>query len=333
MARKRQWKVKAKKRKVDAPETITLPPLDTAELGEDGKVIKVSLIVERYPVVLPKEHPMEVAMVEFDEKMQSEKNGLSEYEWNKLRGIPDPPRETYPPGFEPARRVTSADTNNDQTSLKRKLDQHLYLVVRKDRKNHAWQFPQGNRLIQEYLIQSVHRIERQALGNTGTIQWWGFGPCAAVQYKLPASYKPSYMPLLCKEPWPASPAELAERRMARRDAEAAAEHAARQAKATPEEVQAAATAALNKFDADAAAAEAAQAASTAAGELKASVGGVVCFFVCASIDFFLFFLIFFYFFYFFWGGGFWFIFETFARDPDPLHMQSNHRSSSIAVSW
>ncbi|KJE93294.1 hypothetical protein CAOG_04101 [Capsaspora owczarzaki ATCC 30864] len=265
MARKRHWKVKAKDRAPPPPLQITLPDLTEAQLGEDGQVIKVSLIVERYPVIVPTPHAIEIAMVEFDEKMQSEKNGLSEYEWNQSDGLPDPPRETYPPGFEPASRTTAADAANDTTSLKRKLDQHLYLIVRKDRKNHAWQFPQGNRLLNEYLIQSTHRVSRQAIGNNAEVQWWGFGPCAAIQYKLPSSYKPAFLPKLRKEPWPASPAELAEREMSRREHMNEASLTARRAKATPQQVEAAIAAAGTAFDA----AEVAKAKANAG--LKASV--------------------------------------------------------------
>jgi large subunit ribosomal protein L46 len=39
-------------------------------------------------------------------------------------------------------RITQADRTNDRTSLLRALDQKLYLVVKKNRKDHPWQFPQ-----------------------------------------------------------------------------------------------------------------------------------------------------------------------------------------------
>lgn len=45
--------------------------------------------------------------------------------------------------FKPAARETVADKNHDLKSLQRKLNEVLYLLVKKDRKEHAWQMPQG----------------------------------------------------------------------------------------------------------------------------------------------------------------------------------------------
>lgn len=45
--------------------------------------------------------------------------------------------------FQPAARETEADRTNDRKSLDRKLDQSLYLIVKRNRADNAWQFPQG----------------------------------------------------------------------------------------------------------------------------------------------------------------------------------------------
>lgn len=39
-------------------------------------------------------------------------------------------------------RITQADMDDDRRSLNRKLDERLFLIVKKDRKKYAWQFPQ-----------------------------------------------------------------------------------------------------------------------------------------------------------------------------------------------
>jgi hypothetical protein len=39
--------------------------------------------------------------------------------------------------------ITPADKLNDRKALHRKLTNRLYLIVRKNRNNHSWQFPQG----------------------------------------------------------------------------------------------------------------------------------------------------------------------------------------------
>lgn len=39
-------------------------------------------------------------------------------------------------------RITKADREDNRKSLRRKLDQNLYFIVKKNRQDHAWQFPQ-----------------------------------------------------------------------------------------------------------------------------------------------------------------------------------------------
>ena len=55
--------------------------------------------------------------------------------------------------FKPAPRVTEADVSGDVRSLNRKLDHMLYMLVKKPRKDHAWQVPQGGIEGDETLIE------------------------------------------------------------------------------------------------------------------------------------------------------------------------------------
>ena len=52
-------------------------------------------------------------------------------------------QETELQSFKPAPRETEADKQGDQRSLQRRLDRVLYLLVKKPRREHAWQMPQG----------------------------------------------------------------------------------------------------------------------------------------------------------------------------------------------
>lgn len=45
--------------------------------------------------------------------------------------------------FTPAPRTTDADINNDRKSVDRRLQDSLFLVVKRSRHEHQWQFPQG----------------------------------------------------------------------------------------------------------------------------------------------------------------------------------------------
>ena len=52
-------------------------------------------------------------------------------------------REAEVQSFKPAPRETEADKREDRRSLQRRLDRVLYLLVKKPRREHAWQMPQG----------------------------------------------------------------------------------------------------------------------------------------------------------------------------------------------
>ena len=52
-------------------------------------------------------------------------------------------REIELQSFKPGPRETEADRRGDRRSLQRRLDQVLYLLVKKPRREHTWQMPQG----------------------------------------------------------------------------------------------------------------------------------------------------------------------------------------------
>jgi large subunit ribosomal protein L46 len=56
-------------------------------------------------------------------------------------------------------RITEADRKNDVKSLERALQRTLYLIVKKPRDQHAWQFPQGGVRVCENL-QEVRKTAR-----------------------------------------------------------------------------------------------------------------------------------------------------------------------------
>jgi hypothetical protein len=53
--------------------------------------------------------------------------------------------------FHFSSRFTEADAKNDIRSVYRCLDKKLFLIVKKNRNDHAWQFPQGSLLPDELL--------------------------------------------------------------------------------------------------------------------------------------------------------------------------------------
>ncbi|CAE7371278.1 MRPL46, partial [Symbiodinium microadriaticum] len=66
--------------------------------------------------------------------------------------------------FTPASRITAADEANDTRSLERKLSNSLFLIVKRNRESHSWQFPQGKWLDGETMRQTAERVNDRTVG-------------------------------------------------------------------------------------------------------------------------------------------------------------------------
>ena len=68
--------------------------------------------------------------------------------------------------FQPASRITEADEKNDRRSMDRRLQDSLFLIVKRNRTDNAWQFPQGKVKIdaQETLRGASERVIDRAVG-------------------------------------------------------------------------------------------------------------------------------------------------------------------------
>lgn len=79
-------------------------------------------------------------------------------------------------------RITESDRKGDTKSLDRKLDRTLFLLMKKPRSKHAWQFPQGAVGAGEVLHESTSRILATLAGkdmNTWTV---GRAPVGHIAY-------------------------------------------------------------------------------------------------------------------------------------------------------
>merc|ERR1711871_948718 len=86
--------------------------------------------------------------------------------------------------FEPAPRTTEADASDDVHTTDRRLAESLYLLVKRNRKDSPWQFPQGKLRAEETLRQSSERVLDRAVGRVR--RWFvGNAPCGHVTYAYP----------------------------------------------------------------------------------------------------------------------------------------------------
>ncbi|KAF9432036.1 54S ribosomal protein L17 mitochondrial [Entomortierella beljakovae] len=87
-------------------------------------------------------------------------------------------------------RVTEADRKNDFRSLERALQRTLYLIVKKPREQHAWQFPQGGVRICENLQEAAGRELQEECGGNMDLWFVGRVPIGHYSYSHPKASKP-----------------------------------------------------------------------------------------------------------------------------------------------
>lgn len=89
-------------------------------------------------------------------------------------------------------RESEADRTGDVKSLERRADRTLYLLLKKKRSDHAWQFPQGGVEADESLVEAA---KRELLEETGpNVDVWPVGrvPAGAFSYPFPATHKKKF---------------------------------------------------------------------------------------------------------------------------------------------
>ncbi|CAG8712006.1 12840_t:CDS:2, partial [Ambispora leptoticha] len=88
-----------------------------------------------------------------------------------------------------ASRITDADRIDDVKSLDRALQRTLYLIVKKPREMHAWQFPQGGVRTNEYLHEAARRELTEECGPDMDVWIVGRRPIGFYQYDFPGMLK------------------------------------------------------------------------------------------------------------------------------------------------
>nr|XP_005294941.1 39S ribosomal protein L46, mitochondrial [Chrysemys picta bellii] len=92
--------------------------------------------------------------------------------------------------FKAGPRITDADKHNDRTSLNRKLDQNLMLLVKEKVGNQeVWLLPQAEWQAGETLRSTAERALATLSGNCIQAKFLGNAPCGLYKYKFPRAFR------------------------------------------------------------------------------------------------------------------------------------------------
>ncbi|EPY85575.1 39S ribosomal protein L46, mitochondrial-like protein [Camelus ferus] len=92
--------------------------------------------------------------------------------------------------FKPGARITEADEKNDQTSLHRKLDRNLILLIKEKLGDQdLWMLPQAEWQPGETLRQTAERSLANLSENNMEAKFLGNAPCGHYKFKFPQAVR------------------------------------------------------------------------------------------------------------------------------------------------
>lgn len=104
-------------------------------------------------------------------------------EKNKIKKIPLIAHDDFVDTM-PVPLITAHDIANNRKAINRKLWNTLYLIVKKDRKDHSWQFPQSGNEFGENMRETAERAVEQMCGKDVLYYTPANHPIAYMEYKF-----------------------------------------------------------------------------------------------------------------------------------------------------
>ncbi|XP_003514322.2 39S ribosomal protein L46, mitochondrial isoform X1 [Cricetulus griseus] len=174
-----------------------------------------ALCLQRPPLITKPLTPLQQEMADLLQKVETERSLYSDHELRALeeaKQLAKKKADLYDDGqdeqgvtlvqdlediweqaflqFKPGARVTEADKKNDRTSLNRKLDRNLVLLVReKLGDQELWMLPQVQWQPGETLRGTAERILATLSENSMEAKFLGNAPCGHYKFKLPKAIR------------------------------------------------------------------------------------------------------------------------------------------------
>jgi len=146
-------------------------------------------VIERLPLIKPEPTKEEVEYKMILDHKAKIKKEISDREQQQLLGMSELADDEHEfEGLEKdeeRERITEDDRKNNVRSLDRKLAERLYLIVKKQREQHAWQFPQGGWEKNESLYRTAKREVLEECGPDLRFHMFVNQPIGHMQYLFP----------------------------------------------------------------------------------------------------------------------------------------------------
>ncbi|GAA5838115.1 hypothetical protein JCM11251_004711 [Rhodosporidiobolus azoricus] len=126
----------------------------------------------------------EKAFTKFDQRAEKEDTGAAKSEEREFELA----REEVEGSKEVMERENEADKKGDIKSLERRAERTLYLLLKKKRDQHAWQFPQGAVESSESLVDAAQRELLEEVGVNVDVWPVGRVPAGAMEYQFPKEH-------------------------------------------------------------------------------------------------------------------------------------------------
>lgn len=155
--------------------------------------IKAGVIVKRAPLLLRQPTDYEIAYNNYQRQLSQQMDAPYRRDFFEAERMQrrvatqgdessatqnDSHRVDYTPRSDPK-------VDADQSRSDRMMDRSLFLVVRKPRDRHAWQFPQGKSEGEESLRQTAERELKEECGDELRTWFVGQAPVAHMKYEYP----------------------------------------------------------------------------------------------------------------------------------------------------
>lgn len=174
---------------------------DPALAFKNGWRLASATILERYPTIIPEQHPFEHEYLQnrfLAHQLQSIPMPSEAFltERDVLEGRKEPNfKDALAEEYQPGPRITKADHDHDTKSLDRALDERLYFLVKASHNSKVYRFPQilandDDIKLWDYAKKAFNAVT--VLDDRPDVHFIGNRPCCHLEHVFPVKYQQEF---------------------------------------------------------------------------------------------------------------------------------------------